>query len=262
MTTVTLLQFRYSPYNEKVRWTLDVKRVPHRRQSLLPGPHAPAALWRTGQTATPILRLDGRWIAGSAAIVAALDARFPTPSLRPSAETLSDEGRDDEGRDVERRFDDGFVPRMRRAALAALMTDPGYMCDLFGEGHGPIALTLFRAAFPVTRLVVAKGNGIDAAGVADGKRACGEALDFVAERSRATGYLVGERFSHADLAAAAGLAMVFPPAGSPMEQPPGRPAASRALAEPWRDHPGLAWVARVYAEHRPAIRDFDGPSPY
>jgi hypothetical protein len=34
-----LIQFRYSPYNEKVRWALDFKRVPHVRRSLLPGPH-------------------------------------------------------------------------------------------------------------------------------------------------------------------------------------------------------------------------------
>ncbi len=257
MANVSLLQFRYSPYNEKVRWTLDLKRIPHRRQSLLPGPHAPAALRRTGQTATPILQLDGRWIAGSAAIVAALDAHHPTPSLRPS-----DPGRIDEASAVERRFDDDLVPRMRRPALAALMTDPGYMCRLFGEGHGPLALALFRAAFPVTRLLVAKGNGIDDPGIEDGKRACGEALDLVAERSRATGYLVGDRFSHADLAAAAGLAMVFPPAGSPMDQPKPQPAASTALADAWRGHPGLAWLERVYAEHRPAIHDFDGPSPY
>lgn len=36
---IELLQFRHSPYNEKVRWALDLKRVPHRRRSLLPGPH-------------------------------------------------------------------------------------------------------------------------------------------------------------------------------------------------------------------------------
>ena len=36
---IELLQFRHSPYNEKVRWALDLKRVPHRRHSLLPGPH-------------------------------------------------------------------------------------------------------------------------------------------------------------------------------------------------------------------------------
>jgi glutathione S-transferase len=36
---IELLQFRHSPYNEKVRWALDLKRLPHRRRSLLPGPH-------------------------------------------------------------------------------------------------------------------------------------------------------------------------------------------------------------------------------
>ncbi len=258
MTEVTMLQFRYSPYNEKVRWALDLKRVPHVRRSLLPGPHAPAALRRTRQTATPILQLDGRWLAGSAAIVDALDTRFPTPALRPA--TPEAQAR---AREVEARFDDGLVPRMRRAALAALMTDPDYMCGVFGEGQKRFALTIFRAVFPITRILVAKGNGIDGpAAIEDGKRACGEALDFVAASAAGTGYLVGDRFTHADLAAAAGLAMVFPPAGSPMEPPGVRPAASQALVDAHAGHPGLAWLARIYAEHRPPVRDFDGPSPY
>ncbi len=253
-----LLQFRYSPYNEKVRWTLDLKRLPHLRRSLLPGPHAPIVWWRTRQTATPILELDGRWIAGSAAIVAALDERVPAPPLRPvGAEAQA------AARAIETRFDDGFVPRMRRAALAALMTDPDSMCRLFGEGRGPLALGLFRAAFPIGRTLIVKGNGIDGPGaIEDGKRACGEALEFVATMSARTGYLVGDRFSTADLAAAAGLAMVFPPPGSPMEAPHPRPPASQALIDAWGTHPGLAWVARIYTQHRPMIRDFDGASPY
>jgi glutathione S-transferase len=248
MDDVTLLQFRYSPYNEKVRWTLDLKRIPHVRRSLLPGPHAATVLLRTRQTATPILQLDGQWLAGSAAIVAALDARHPAPPLRPDGDAERAAARD-----VETRFDAGFVPRMRRAALAALMTDPTAMCNIFGEGRGPLALTLFRAAFPLGRILIAKGNGIDGPeAIADGKRACGEALDFVAARSAATGYLAGVRFSHADLAAAAGLAMVFPPPGSPMEPRVARPAASHALADAWRAHPGLVWLQRIYAEHRPS----------
>lgn len=258
MADVTLLQFRYSPYNEKVRWTLDLKRVPHVRRSLLPGPHAPVVLWRTRQTATPVLCLDGRWIAGSANIVAALDERVPTPALRPeSAEARA------EARAIEARFDDDLVPRMRRAALAALLTDADYMCSLFGEGAGPVAARIFRAVFPVSRILVAKGNGIDGpAAIEDGKRACGEALDFVARATARTGYLVGAQFTHADLAAAAGLAMVFPPAGSPMEGPGTRPPASQALIDAYAGHPGLEWLGGTYARHRPPIREFDGPSPY
>jgi glutathione S-transferase len=257
MADVTLLQFRYSPYNEKVRWVLDLKRVPHVRRSLLPGPHAPVVFTRTRQTATPILELDGRWIAGSAAIVAALDDRFPAPPLRPDTPAARDEAGA-----IEARFDDGFVPRMRRAALAALMTDPDRTCRLFGEGAGPLAAWMFRALFPVTRILIAKGNGIDGpAAIEDGKRACAEALDFVAQASAQTGHLVGDRFTHADLAAAAGLAMVFPPAGSPMDAPGPRPAASQALVDAHAGHPGIAWVEKIYAAHRPPIRDFEGPAP-
>ncbi len=35
-----LYMFRKSHFNEKARWTLDLKALPHRRIALLPGPHA------------------------------------------------------------------------------------------------------------------------------------------------------------------------------------------------------------------------------
>ena len=34
------------------------------------------------------------------------------------------------------------------------------------------------------------------------------------------------------------------------------------LIAPFRDHPGAAWVRRIYADHRSASADFEGPSPY
>jgi hypothetical protein len=34
----------------------------------------------------------------------------------------------------------------------------------------------------------------------------------------------------------------------------------QALIDRHARHPGAAWVHRVYAEHRGARRDFDGPS--
>jgi hypothetical protein len=52
---IELWQFRASPYNEKVRWALDLKQVPHRRRSVLPGlHHVPASITprRTGLAAT------------------------------------------------------------------------------------------------------------------------------------------------------------------------------------------------------------------
>jgi glutathione S-transferase len=57
-TMIELLQFRHSPYNEKVRWALDLKRVPHTRRSLLPGPHVATVRRLTGRTHTPVLVPD------------------------------------------------------------------------------------------------------------------------------------------------------------------------------------------------------------
>ena len=48
MADPVLWQFKYSHYNEKARWALDFKRIPHRRRSLLPGLHIPPILWMTG----------------------------------------------------------------------------------------------------------------------------------------------------------------------------------------------------------------------
>ncbi len=55
-----LLQFRHSPYNEKARWALDFKQLPHRRRSLLPGPHMGVVKRLTGRTETPVLRARRR----------------------------------------------------------------------------------------------------------------------------------------------------------------------------------------------------------
>ncbi len=52
--TLTLLQFPYSPYNEKARWALDYKRVAHRRRSFLPGPHKLKIRRLTGQSGLPV----------------------------------------------------------------------------------------------------------------------------------------------------------------------------------------------------------------
>ena len=59
-----LWQFTASHYNEKARWALDYKGVPHVRRSLLPGAHAVRIRRMTGQTAVPVLEMNGAPIHG------------------------------------------------------------------------------------------------------------------------------------------------------------------------------------------------------
>ena len=60
-----------SHYNEKVRWALDYKRIPHRRRSLLP--MGPRSLWFSRGTGTlTALDLNGERIVDSTRAARAL----------------------------------------------------------------------------------------------------------------------------------------------------------------------------------------------
>lgn len=253
---IELLQFRHSPYNEKVRWALDLKRVPHRRRSLLPGPHMGTVRRLTGRTTTPVLVADGVAIDGSARILDWLDERFPQPRLLPA-----DPAARDEAMRIQRWFDDDLTPRIRRTVLQALLADPGYFAAVFADGGSALRRIGYACTVPLARGLVRKGNGITGAdAVQDGLVAARQALDFVAGRSAATGHLVGDGFGVADLTAAATLAVLVRPANSPMRAPQPVAPTFRALVEQHASHPGAEWVRRIYAAHRGAERDFDGAS--
>lgn len=254
---VQLIQFRFSPYNEKVRWALDLKRVPHVRLSVLPGPHAARVRALTGQTATPILALDGRWISRSARILDALDEAFPAQALWPT------ECDREWGRAVEARFDDDWAPRIRRAVLGAMMTDLDYLCLCF-SGHKPAAVRrLYRWAAPFAKRMIASGNGISGvATINDGVQAAREALDFVADARAGRSYLSGDVFSRADLVAASHLAVLCDPPRSSMHRPSPVPAALSDLCCALSDHESARWTLSMYDRHRGPATDFEGRSPY
>jgi len=80
-----LWHFPISHYNEKARWALDWKGIPHVRRALAMS-YVPRALWTTGQAKLPILHLDGQAIADSTRIIEALERLQPEPALYPRDE--------------------------------------------------------------------------------------------------------------------------------------------------------------------------------
>ena len=82
MNASLLWHIPLSHYSEKVRWALDYKGIAHRRRVL--GPDYLIRVWRaTGQGKLPVLWLDGRAIADSTRIIAALEEHYPEPPLYP-----------------------------------------------------------------------------------------------------------------------------------------------------------------------------------
>lgn len=243
---VELLQFHYSHYNEKARWALDWKGVPHRRRALLPGPHAPLVRRLTGATETPVLRLDGEVVAGSARILEVLERRFPDPPLYPQDPALRRRALE-----IQAWLDAEIGPQVRRGLFSVLLDEPGYVCGMFARDRGPLARGLYRAGFPVVKAVMRRSMEIEPEAVARAIEATRAGLEFVAKEAGPDGHLVGDRFSVADLAAAALLAPAADPRSHPDMARPDPPPSVRAYLARFASHPGTAWVHETYRRHRP-----------
>src|SRR5207247_7582325 len=82
--TPVLWHLKMSHYNEKARWALDYKGIPHVRSALVPGRHRDKAQKLSGGETFPVLELDGEAIGDSTRIIEALERRHPEPPLYPS----------------------------------------------------------------------------------------------------------------------------------------------------------------------------------
>ena len=245
-SNIVLHQFPMSHYNEKVRWALDWKKIRHRRENYLPGPHARAIEKLSGQSSTPVLQLGDDVISGSAAILERLEADYPEPALLPA-----DPSSRREALDLQERFDREVGPATRTALFSVLMNESAYVAKMFGSPQPAARRLVYRLIFPLARgKVQAAYRTRDADHVAHCEQVTEAALDEVAERSAATGYLVGDAFTLADLVCAALLAPVAGPEHPDMKRPSPRPEAVRRYLERFEDHPGVHWVRTVYQTDR------------
>jgi glutathione S-transferase len=242
-----LWHFRISHYNEKVRWALDHKRWPHRRRALVPGWHMLTARRLSGRTRLPILELDGRIFADSTAIIAELERRRPDPPLYPA-----DPAERDRALALEEHFDEAVAPDLRRLFWSCYLGDGAACARMATDGRGRVARAVWRGLFPLVRPLFRRQLGADAERVAAARRRLGEHFDRLEAEIGPSGYLAGDRFSIADLTAAAIMtAIIRPPEFSyPLPEP--WPAALVELRASVAQRAGFAWVVDIYSRHRGA----------
>ena len=239
-----LWHLKVSHYNEKARWALDYKRVPHVRRAVTPGDHRSVARRYGGRT-LPVLELDGTAIGDSTEIVAALEHQWPDPPLYPA-----DPAERRRALELEDFFDEELGPYTRLLVVHHLLADRDLIRRTFAPDLPLARRVAGRAAWPRLRSRVIADFGIDEAAV---EHAFGK-LRRAGERFRAEvgpdGHLVGGMFSIADLTLAALVAPAVAPEQFPYEQPQrGHPLVApvvEALAES-----GVAdWARGIYARHR------------
>jgi glutathione S-transferase len=236
VSTPVLWQFRISHFNEKARWALDWKRVPHVRRSLLPGWHVPRILWLTRRTETPVLQIAGEVVADSTRIIERLETSHPEPALYPA-----DAAERRRAVELEDFFDQELGPHIRRVVFFEALDHTDFAAGWFASGESAGTRALYRAFFPVGRVLMRAAMGIDAPRAEASRRHVEGALDRLERELRPSGYLVGDRFTVADLTAAALLAPAVMPAEFPYAFPAERPAAVERYRE--------AVVSRPAARH-------------
>jgi len=85
---LTLYQFPISHYCEKIRWTLDYKKLIIKIINLLPGLHVLKTQKLAPHAFVPILVHDNKVIQGSSKIITYLDKEYSEQSLTPKKEQL------------------------------------------------------------------------------------------------------------------------------------------------------------------------------
>ena len=191
-----LYDFTFSHYSEKARWALDFKGVPYTARHLLPGFHMRTTRKLAPRSSVPILKTDTAVIQGSTEIIEFLDQTFPERSLTPPDPHDANSALEwEKYLDVEI----GVTLRLwfyfhtlpdRDRALKFLCTDvPWFQRSVF-------ALTFTPLRRKMTQLM-----NINPETASDAERRFALAFDRLDQALERGPFLVGKRFSRADLSA-------------------------------------------------------------
>ena len=242
-----LWQLQISHYNEKVRWALDYKRIPHTRRSMMPGVHQLIVKRLAGIVTSPVLTIGEESIGDSSAILQAIEERWPEPPLIPENPLQRRRALR-----LEDWFDEELGPHIRRAVYWELLPYPDVVVPLFTDGASATTRALLRGGFPVLRVGMKRFMNIYEEPAMRSRQKTIEALDLLEKELGDNEYLVGNRFSIADLTAAS----LFYPLALPPEFPYTSPTfedlpdGAREFIGSMRERRGAQWVAEMYRRHR------------
>jgi glutathione S-transferase len=245
MEPPVLWHLKVSHYNEKARWALDYKGVPHVRRAAVAGRHPKIAKRLTGGSTLPVLVFDGEAIGDSTRIIETLERRFPEPPLYPAD---PDERR--RALDLEDFFDEELGPHVRRLVVHHMLRDGDLFLGAFLPDLRGFRRLAARASFPRLRPRIAATLEVNDESVA----LAFEKLAAAGERFKAevqpSGHLVGDTFTVADLT----LAALLSPAVAPEQFPYPQPQRNHPLVAPVRDALAdtgmIDWTREIYRRWR------------
>ena len=240
---VVLWHLAMSHYNEKARWALEYKRVPHRRRAVMPGLHQLVALKLGGRVTMPVLTIGDDVYPDSTEIVAALEKRWPEPPLYPADPDLRREALA-----LEDELDEVLAPAVRQLAYQRLLGDHDAAATFLAFGGPPSRRTQVRLAMPLLALAIRENFGVPDREDSGPAETITRVVEDLGRRLGDRQFLVGDSFTVADLSACAYLAPLVcldaipsrPPLPPLFEDVTGRIAGMAAGA----------WAADTYRAYR------------
>jgi glutathione S-transferase len=244
-----LITIPISHYCEKARWALDRAGIAYRERPHLQMIHWVAVRRAGGGRTAPVLVCGGKIFPESADIVDFADARAPAGRrLFPEDPDLAAEVRA-----LERDFDARLGPHGRRWMYNEIRGHRGLVMAYGVTGIPGWERRALRVGYPVVTRVIDRYLDITPATAAQSKVEVEAVFDAVAERlADGRRYLVGDRFTAADLtfAALAGAVLMPPEYSVPLPQPDELPAAMAAKVRELRAHPAGAHAMAMFRHER------------
>ena len=255
-----LVTIRFSHYNEKARWALDRYRVAYLESPWMPVFHILGVVAATrgrgtgradrasSRFSTPVLITDnGTVLRDSADIVRWVSDRYAGPGsdLYPT---------DEVGR-LETQLHDDLGPHTRRCAYFYGLGDAALVAQLARRNVSAVQAAMFIALRPLLQRLLVRGLRLGPETAQRSLERIHRTLDEIEPRLEGRRYVVGDRFTAADLAFACMLAPAILPSPAegyggylpPLERVP--PAAAE-LAHEIRDRPAGRFALRLFAEER------------
>jgi glutathione S-transferase len=245
VATPVLYHIQVSHYNEKARWALDFKGIPHVRKAPPPIMHTIWAFAMTRGITFPVLKLNGDTIGDSTRIIEALEHSHPDPPLYPG-----DPGDRARALELEEFFDEELAPHIRRALFAEVTRDSEAFAWAAAPTAGRAVHTGFKSTAAVAGPLLRMRYGIKPETAEQGWEKTYAAMDRLESELGDGDYLVGGRFSVADLTAAALFHPIVRPAEAQYEVPEPLPPALAERRDALSSRPGFRWVQEMYRRHR------------
>ncbi|MDX6692051.1 MAG: glutathione S-transferase [Solirubrobacteraceae bacterium] len=247
-----LVTIPISHFCEKARWALDRAGLHYDEHRHIQLVHQFAARRAGGGATAPVLQTSEGSYSQSSDILHYADEHTPEahrlypadPGARAEVEALED------------RFGEILGPDARRWLYHQVFQEPRHYAPWNLTGVPGWERRVFPFVIAPAKVIINRHFQITPESVAASRRRVDEEFDAVAERlSDGRRYLVGDRFSAADLsfAALASPALCPPEYGTPLPQPDDLRGEMVEAVAGWRAHPAGEFGLRLYREERGTI---------